>query len=98
MPYKWVEKVEMKEKTQVKSHSNMSALPAIPLRSEFYQSERNLWNFRQFYLCFPIVNAVRSQSAARHISRPSKGICIHSDLRSELRWMLVVRELQEAYG
>lgn len=64
--------------------SNLS----IRLKEEFGTvfSERNLWYFRQFYLCFPIVNAVRSQSATRHISRPGKGICIHSNLRSELRW------------
>ena len=34
-------------------------------------SERNLWNFRQFFLCFPILNAVRSELE----SKPSKDKC-----------------------
>jgi len=61
---------------------------AIRLTAEFGKvfSERNLWNFRQFYLCFPILNAVRSESVSMLNTLGSEtGILRHS-LRGELRW------------
>jgi predicted nuclease of restriction endonuclease-like (RecB) superfamily len=58
---------------------------ASRLSNEFGESvsERNLRNFRQFYLCFPIWNAVRSKSSNPPSSANSE---IRHALRSELTW------------
>jgi predicted nuclease of restriction endonuclease-like (RecB) superfamily len=58
---------------------------ASRLSNEFGEtvSERNLRNFRQFYLCFPIWNAVRSKSLNPPSSANSE---IRHALRSELTW------------
>lgn len=58
---------------------------ASRLSNEFGEtvSERNLRNFRQLFLCFPIWNAVRSESSIPPTSASSE---IHYALRSELTW------------
>jgi predicted nuclease of restriction endonuclease-like (RecB) superfamily len=61
---------------------------AMRLTAEFGNafSKRNLWNFRQFFLCFPIVNAVRSQFLSKPGAPDDKTAMIHHTLREELRW------------
>jgi len=63
---------------------------AVQLTAEFGNgfTKRNLWNFRQFFLYFPIVNAVRSQSSDIHKteSLPGNPESIRYSLRSELTW------------
>lgn len=46
-------------------------------------SERNLRHFRQFYLCFPIRNALRSESLSSFTTASSE---IRGALRPELAW------------
>ncbi len=60
---------------------------AVQLTAEFGNgfTERNLLNFRQFFLCFPIVNAVRSQSPEIHKTEilPDNPNLIRNALRSK---------------
>lgn len=63
---------------------------SIRLKEEFGKgfTEQNLRNFRQFYLCFPIRNALRSESSHVRIDEhPSDNPeTIRYALRSELTW------------
>jgi predicted nuclease of restriction endonuclease-like (RecB) superfamily len=60
---------------------------AVRLTMEFGNgfTKRNLWNFRQFFLFFPIVNAVRSQSPEIHKTEtlPDNPNLIRNALRSK---------------
>jgi predicted nuclease of restriction endonuclease-like (RecB) superfamily len=63
---------------------------ALRLTEDFGKgySERNLRNFRQFYLWFPIRNAVRSESPPTHKAErlPDNSKSIRHALRDELTW------------
>ncbi len=64
---------------------------SVRLTEEFGKgfTEPNLWNFRQFYFCFPIWNALRSKSSSQNngenISNADSPEILYA-LRRELTW------------